>query len=858
MEMEREIPKVIHYCWFGGKPLPELARKCIASWKKFLPDFEIKEWNESNFDVYRTKFTREAYWLRHYAHVSDYARFWILYHYGGIYFDTDVELIRPMDDIIAKGTFMGFECQEGTPADNPEGNVNPGLGMGVYPGHPFLRQVLDYYDQAHFARWNGKITANVTLLTTRFLDFSKKERLDGGIIRANGMLIYPEEYFCPVNYYTKETKMSSNTRTIHHYMASWTTPGGSLRNLKERLRFILTRLRSTLCLMLCAGFLLLPGCTPREAISEYERINQAFTDAIGGDVSPLQWWRTTVRVNVNLPAGVPARLWLTSRSNDGVIYDYKEYDGSGTVVMTAPQGNENPLYLSVYTERGLTIESVPLSGKPEETINVSIDQGRSRGAESKAGTTHPASLCGSSITGNPRYYEFNPEEMADYRSIMEFARSTTDAKLAGLNCDYELTSNGPFYITWVDGYEASQRSHILGYYYHTPGTYDDIVYQDICETHKWDYIDGLAKIQYQLDMDITIDGHQFLANEWYDANFDMNDGYGSTYSDNMDRIGDNAYNSQIVFNHYRDHISAFQGISFEISVPKGKRIGFYLRSVEEFFPEQWRRLRAQGIKPITDKESLFNGTCFSVEAWNVNANHRSFIYQSETMTWIGMEDNVVGGDNDCNDVVFGLIGDLHVEPPIDPIDGDSSFPWTLAFEDIHRGTDYDFNDAVIQLLPDYQEETCHVRVLAAGEKERLFLHYDGPDGDYNLGELHQLLMGDMDRKCINTLEAVASVPFAETQAVPWPSEFTMIKDAQRFYVEVKRGTCTDCSDAIMLASTPGKLPEAMLIAGEWRWPREGIPVYETYREFPYWAKDAARTRYWEWYKSPMAGTYVAY
>ena len=103
------IPKIIHYCWFGHNPLPPLALKCIASWKKYLPDYEIKEWNEENFDVNIIPYTREAYAAGKYAFVTDYARFWILYKYGGIYFDTDVEMIRPIDDIIAAGGFMGYE-----------------------------------------------------------------------------------------------------------------------------------------------------------------------------------------------------------------------------------------------------------------------------------------------------------------------------------------------------------------------------------------------------------------------------------------------------------------------------------------------------------------------------------------------------------------------------------------------------------------------------------------------------------------------------------------------------------------------------------------------------------------------------
>lgn len=103
------IPKVIHYCWFGGNPLPEDAKKCIASWKKYLPDYEIKEWNESNFDVNCCPYVKEAYEAKKYAFVSDYARFHVLYQEGGLYFDTDVEVIKNMDCIIAAGNFMGFE-----------------------------------------------------------------------------------------------------------------------------------------------------------------------------------------------------------------------------------------------------------------------------------------------------------------------------------------------------------------------------------------------------------------------------------------------------------------------------------------------------------------------------------------------------------------------------------------------------------------------------------------------------------------------------------------------------------------------------------------------------------------------------
>ena len=246
MEMERKIPKVIHYCWFGGNPLPELAQKCIASWKKFLPNYEIKEWNESNFNVFGSAYSAEAYRLKKYAHVSDYARFWILYHFGGVYFDTDVEVIRPIDDILAKGSFMGFECQEGISEDNPNGNIAAGLGMGIPPGHSFFGQMVDYYEHIHYVRWNGKSTGNVVMHLTNLLDFDHKQILDGGIVCVNNLLVYPVEYFCPLNYYTGKMNITENTRTIHHYMASWVRRSTRWKNLQLRIHFIFVRILCTL------------------------------------------------------------------------------------------------------------------------------------------------------------------------------------------------------------------------------------------------------------------------------------------------------------------------------------------------------------------------------------------------------------------------------------------------------------------------------------------------------------------------------------------------------------------------------------------------------------------------------------
>ena len=147
------IPKIIHYCWFGRNPLPQSAIKCINSWKKFFPDYEIKEWNEDNFDVNIIPYTAEAYEAKKYAFVSDYARFWILYHHGGIYFDTDVEVIKPFDDILERGPFMGREqgafikniC--GTSYNGNGFGVAPGLGIGATSGLELYKEFLKSFQE---------------------------------------------------------------------------------------------------------------------------------------------------------------------------------------------------------------------------------------------------------------------------------------------------------------------------------------------------------------------------------------------------------------------------------------------------------------------------------------------------------------------------------------------------------------------------------------------------------------------------------------------------------------------------------------------------------------------------------------
>lgn len=222
------IPKVIHYCWFGHNDLPPLAKKCIASWRKFLPDYEIKEWNESNFDVNTIPYTAQAYKHKKYAFVSDYARFKILYEHGGIYFDTDVEVIKPMDDILGKGGFFGLENESYFAC-------NPGLGFACEAKFHALKEMLNIYANIQFETTFGKL--NKKTIVEYFSDFLLKKGLQPtpNIIEFEGAFIYPPDYFCPKPSEFEKIHITENTRTIHHYAASWIGPKQRFANFMIRI-----------------------------------------------------------------------------------------------------------------------------------------------------------------------------------------------------------------------------------------------------------------------------------------------------------------------------------------------------------------------------------------------------------------------------------------------------------------------------------------------------------------------------------------------------------------------------------------------------------------------------------------------
>ncbi|MEH7129315.1 glycosyltransferase [Neobacillus drentensis] len=204
------IPKVIHYCWFGKGALSPLIKKCISSWKIFCPDYEIIEWNETNFDINICDWTSEAYDKKKYAFVSDYARLFILYNYGGIYLDTDIELTKNIDGFLVKEAFSGFENDV---------EVQTGI-IGSVSGNTVIKQFLDSYNGCHFINEDGTIKniPNTQIITKILQDYGLK--LNNEFQDLNGFYIYPKTFFCPIDA-DGNRNFSKDTYCVHHFTSTW-------------------------------------------------------------------------------------------------------------------------------------------------------------------------------------------------------------------------------------------------------------------------------------------------------------------------------------------------------------------------------------------------------------------------------------------------------------------------------------------------------------------------------------------------------------------------------------------------------------------------------------------------------------
>jgi hypothetical protein len=225
-----KIPKIIHYCWFGGNEKPDIVKKCIKSWKQNLTDYEIKEWNEDNFEVKNHSYVREAYESGKYAFVSDYVRVYALYNYGGIYLDTDVELFKSFDDLLNHDSFWGFE----------QGDFIATSTIGAVKGNKLIKRFLDSYQEKAFIRKDGSYdhSTNVALIT----DILKGKGLvlDGSYQEISGLgTFYPQTFFSPYDYINCRKLITKDTYAMHYFYKSWLPP---YTRIKGSIKLILSKI----------------------------------------------------------------------------------------------------------------------------------------------------------------------------------------------------------------------------------------------------------------------------------------------------------------------------------------------------------------------------------------------------------------------------------------------------------------------------------------------------------------------------------------------------------------------------------------------------------------------------------------
>ncbi|MFL2030194.1 glycosyltransferase family 32 protein [Loigolactobacillus zhaoyuanensis] len=232
------IPKVINYCWFGKKPLDSKTIKNIQSWKKYCPDYKIIQWNESNFDIKKYRFTFEAYKKQQWAFVSDVARLDIIYNNGGFYLDTDVELISSLDDFTKNKVFLAREDRL---------TVNTGIGFGAEINNEFVLHNLQEYQDERFINDDGTLNRILCVdITTHLLNLLKIKP-SNKIQKINEITVYPREYFCPIRIGSGRIVITDNTVSIHHYDASWKSKEDSssknyLIPIKKMIKFYTDRL----------------------------------------------------------------------------------------------------------------------------------------------------------------------------------------------------------------------------------------------------------------------------------------------------------------------------------------------------------------------------------------------------------------------------------------------------------------------------------------------------------------------------------------------------------------------------------------------------------------------------------------
>ena len=640
----------------------------------------------------------------------------------------------------------------------------------------------------------------------------------------------------------------------------------------------------TLSVILLAG---MSSCSKDPGLDIPDPNPSTTTLWIDGEADPNQTWMTSVSMQLDL--SVKGEGMLTAQTigdNVPVVLGKKQVHDNDVMLIDVPQGIGS--FGLVFDNGSVSkqYQCIRLSGDLHQLEKVSFDgtstQAFSRQMAPAARAATNTGLYGKSIMSDVGYLNFgswawndiaialveDQDASKNYTALIDYEIMARGSISAGS----EFTGGEEVYISFVYGYTGTTASRILGYYTHSANSYSDIEYHDISEAIYYDYLNGNAKVQYQLDGNTET---------WYDANFDYKDGEGlsnitSSQATDTRRRGDDAYNTLLVRQAYGDRVSAVRGLTFKITVPKGKKFGFYLKTNGGLSSDQRARLINLGVPEDRLPQNQLN---FSYAPMNYGGKHRSAFAIYDNFTFMGLDDSADnGGDLDCNDVTFvlsnakggqyrpqfteetlnsglnqGTIKDHPIyttpETPESETGTENLQSWILAFENAGTDVDFDFNDVVLQVVPNTTTHKVAVYLLATGAERNTYIYYD----NVLLGEAHQLFDVSAGQMVNTKLNGLRRNKVLLSDDLSWPDGYTIDANRHLFSIQVtgEDGNPITINSNAMLGEKHD-IPQVLCVADEWNWPLEHQNVEQAYPLLGSWGRNVNDPDCWNWYSQPAS------
>lgn len=617
-------------------------------------------------------------------------------------------------------------------------------------------------------------------------------------------------------------------------------------------------------------------------------------------IDPNMDWKTSTTMKMNVSTSNPCDIIVhTVGQKKQTILTQAHLENSGVISFDVPIGLSSNIGITSVDKSNTRRTFIYDLKNIDKKDIIDFDASTADITNSKSSidlSKYNSSIIGESIVPDNGYVYLGGWAWDDIDNALPESKPYSENNAANAMYNYELISKGEkqpdgtysdeetLYLTTIYGNTSTKEGYSVGYYTHS-GDYSDLELHPLVQAFDYDIINGKYRMQYMLDNDGT----------WLNCNTMHQDGDDLPNPKtcerwDQNRVGDDIYSSMMVHQQYGSRITAVRGVSFPIKLKKGQYYGFYIRKDD---PNNVNGSTNQKTNMIAYNSNLTNFklggyTNFSnaklngsgqIGQNNVGVAGSSFtFYNGNSM--IGFDDAFSGaGDRDCNDIVFAFVDKYGRQPDIDFTDEtkeenpdffDDPDPepktqtWNLLFEDSGVKSDFDYNDVVLRIMPNFITRECQISLLAVGGNKTLDLYYDNE----LIGEVHDLI-GIQRKNMVNTIveEEIIEIDPKVIHTIPWNKETTIEevckKIALHAYYDSNANNDHGAGDSqnrmITIESMMGEgnnVPEAFYVPGEWEWPKEKISIFEAYPEFRQWTTN--KETYKDWYLHPADGKFVNY